>query len=68
MVYNYLLDLYQLIDQRIEESRQLKVKALEGSSDEQYENGRLEVLEEFKAFLVKKYHGKLPRRLRTKTD
>jgi hypothetical protein len=63
MVYSYLLDLYKVLDQRKEH---IEFKISQVSNDlekQQYEQGRLTVINEFKDFLTTHYHAKLPRRM-----
>jgi len=65
MSHTYLIDLYDLIDQRLEE-----ITCEQNSSDSRTEQdflkGRSECLIEFKQFLVTHYNRKLPRRIRGK--
>jgi hypothetical protein len=63
MVYSYLLDLYKVLDQR---KKHIELKISQVSTDlekQQYEQGRLTVINEFKDFLTTHYHAKLPRRM-----
>jgi hypothetical protein len=66
MSHTYLINLYDMIDQRIEEaSKELR----SGTSDRggiRFQQGRCEVLTEFKQFLAERYNKKLPRRIRNK--
>ena len=67
MSHTYLIDIYNLIDGRLEEvSSELKRIELNGGDETAYLKGRFESLEEFKAFLIFNYDIKLPRRLRGK--
>ena len=69
MSHTYLIDLYDLIDQRLEEvTSELKTEnSISGSRTEpDYLRGRSECLLEFKQFLATHYNSKLPRRLRGK--
>ena len=67
MSYNYLLNLYKALDQRIVDiSHDLE-------KDSQYNNvkfhqGRIDCLKEFHAYLQQNYDRKLPRRLQQKTN
>jgi hypothetical protein len=63
MVYNYLLDLYQVLAERKKEIERLGDTSSPSSEDEQYNQGRILVLDDFTAFLRKNYHAKLPRRM-----
>ena len=66
MSHTYLLDLYELIDQRMEEaSRDLCSETFDGAGT-RFQQGRCEVLTEFKQFLAERYNKKLPRRIRNK--
>ena len=66
MSHTYLLDLYELIDQRIEEaSKELRSRS-SGEGGTRFQQGRCEVLTEFKQFLAERYNRKLPRRIRNK--
>ena len=63
MVYNYLLDLYNILGERRKE--------LEGQNDDsssldakEYLRGQITAIDEFKQFLQDNYHDKLPRRKR----
>ncbi len=64
MSHTYLIDLYELIDQRLEKAE--RESSLEGSAGTgaAFQKGRSEVLMEFKDFLATHYNSKLPRRLR----
>ena len=61
MSYNYLLDLYQLLDSRLELLED-KINDAQKSTAE-FDQGRYDCLLEFKQFLRDHYHHKLPRRL-----
>ena len=66
MSHTYLIDLYDLIDQRIEEaSEELRSGKSDGGGT-RFQQGRCEILTEFKQFLAKRYNQKLPRRIRNK--
>lgn len=66
MSHTYLIDLYDLIDQRMEEaSRELRSGTCDGGGT-RFQQGRCEVLAEFKQFLAECYNRKLPRRIRNK--
>lgn len=69
MSHTYLIDLYDLIDQRFEEvACELKMNhsAPESEAEPDYLKGRSDSLVEFKQFLATHYNSKLPRRLRGK--
>ena len=63
MVYNYLLDLYQLLNKR-KENIELQISALSNDSEtlRNYQ-GRLKAIADFNDFLTAQYHSKLPRRI-----
>jgi hypothetical protein len=64
MSYTYLLDLYALIEER---TGQASAKHTNGDLDElsaEFEKSRIEILQEFRAFLTENYNSKLPRRIR----
>ena len=66
MSHTYLIDLYQLIDQRLEDverENNLERSTARGAA---FQKGRAEVLREFKQFLAAHYNSKLPRRLKQK--
>ena len=63
MVYNYLLNLYQVLDKR-KEDIELEISQLSNESKMLHcQKGRLVVINEFKDFLTASYHEKLPRRI-----
>jgi hypothetical protein len=65
MAYNYLLELYQTIAERQRDAR----AAADGpEADREYHRGRLEALDALDRFLKDNYHGRLPRRIRTRID
>jgi hypothetical protein len=61
MVYNYLLDLYKMLEERKKELG--GEKSLSSDSNE-YQRGQLAAIREFTSFLKDNYHEKLPRRMR----
>ena len=63
MVYNYLLDLYQVLAERKNEIERLNHESSNSSEREQYRRGRLFAINDFTEFLKKNYHAKLPRRV-----
>lgn len=66
MSHTYLLELYELIDQRMEEaSEELRSGTSDGGGT-RFQQGRCEVLSEFKQFLAERYNRKLPRRIKNK--
>lgn len=68
MSHTYLLDLYELIDQRlraIEDDLQIQDSS---AGDVAFLQGRAVTLMEFKQFLKSGYNIKLPRRLRGQSE
>ena len=63
MVYNYLLDLYQVLAQRKKEIARQSGEPFDSPEAEQYHQGRLSAIDDFTAFLRNNYHAKLPRRM-----
>jgi len=67
MSYNYLLNLYKALDQRIADiSHDLEKDSQD--NNEKFHQGRLDCLKEFNAYLQQNYDRKLPRRLQQKTN
>ncbi len=66
MSHTYLIDLYALIQKRMEETTEEMNILAEENSDVEFQQGRLDTLCEFKQFLAGKYTNKLPRRIRGK--
>ncbi len=66
MSHTYLIDLYALIQKRMEETTEEMNVLAEESSDVEFQQGRLDTLCEFKRFLAENYSNKLPRRIRGK--
>lgn len=66
MAYIYLFNLYDMIDLHIQEAQD--IIAQEGHSPEQirYQEGRVDILKEFKAYLTENMNNKLPRRMQKK--
>jgi len=64
MAYIYLLNLYEKIDNKLIEAK----RDLENTSNEpenkSFLKGRIQVLSEFKEFLIKNLNSKLPRKIR----
>ncbi len=63
MVYNYLLDLYQVLAERKNEIERQSGGPFESPETEQFHRGRLTALNDFATFLKENYHTKLPRRI-----
>jgi len=63
MVYNYLLDLYQVLAERKNEIERQSGGPSESPETEQLHQGRLTALNDFATFLKNNYQTKLPRRM-----
>lgn len=70
MAYNYLLELYESIEHRLEDTLDnLEQKSEELSEDQiRFHEGRKEILEEFHEFLQSNYHRLLPRKIRERVE
>jgi hypothetical protein len=64
MAYVYLLDLYTFIDQRLAESVTALGEADRDSGETSFHKGRIAALSDFKVFLRRDFHSKLPRKIR----
>jgi hypothetical protein len=64
MVYNYLLDLYEILEQRKNELESGKALSVDSSESKEYLRGQINAVVEFTSFLKENYHEKLPRRMR----
>ncbi len=64
MAYIYLLDLYKIIDEKLNKAK----KCVDNTSNEpektKFQQGRIQALTEFKEFLTNNLNSKLPRRIR----
>jgi hypothetical protein len=66
MSHTYLIDLYDLIEQEtVMASEELK-SCDNDKAGKSFQQGRLDILSEFKRFLADHYNSKLPRRIRNK--
>ena len=63
MSYSYLLDLYQALDDRLNQIAEEQNKSSSNGQDQQFLMGRHDCLVEFKDFLQRNYQHKLPRRI-----
>lgn len=63
MVYNYLLELYKILDRRQEEIARAEKAIPSDHRLSEFNRGRKRAIEKFRVFLQDKYHAKLPRRL-----
>lgn len=66
MSHTYLIDLYDLIDSRLEDVARASSAKISTGTDTFFQKGRSEALLECKQFLAEQYNSKLPRRLRGK--
>jgi len=64
MAYIYLLNLYETIDRRLEETKALISKEQKTGEDIRILEGRRDVLLEIKQFLFDTLNHKLPKRIR----
>ncbi len=64
MAYIYLLNLYEKIDHRLNETKALKPEEEKTLSEIRFLEGKLDVLSEFKQFLFDNLNQKLPKRIR----
>ena len=64
MAYIYLLDIYKLIDQRIEDAKSAMGGISADPNEIKYQEGRVTALTDFKEYLIQTLNPKLPRRVR----
>ena len=64
MAYVYLLDLHQLVDQRLAEAVQSVDDPANNPGEIRFHQGRIAILSDFKDFLTENLNPKLPRRIR----
>ena len=64
MSYVYLLDLYQIINLRIEAANQLKNNITNDPGMIKFQEGRIEILSDINEFLINNLNPKLPHALR----
>ncbi len=64
MAYVYLLDLHQLVDQRLAEAVQSADNITNNLGEIRFHQGRIAFLLDFKDFLTENLNPKLPRRIR----
>jgi hypothetical protein len=64
MAYIYLLDIYKLIDQRIEDAKAAMGHVSGDPVETKYQEGRIKALSDFKGYLIQNFNPKLPRRIR----
>lgn len=63
MVYNYLLNLYQALDNRQQEIEVELSRLIDDKEQLEFMHGRLAAISEFRSFIHDKYQSKLPRRI-----
>lgn len=66
MSHTYLIDLYTLIDERLEDAAQENQREKSTENELLFRKGRTEALTEFKKFLTDSYNNKLPRKIRNR--
>ena len=66
MSHTYLIDLYELIEERLKKIEVAAVDEHQNLGENNFLQGRREVLLEFRLFLARHYNSKLPRRLRNR--
>ena len=64
MSYNYLIDIYKLIDQRIEDARVALESHPGRRLEKKFQEGRIKALTDFKNYLIENLNPRLPRRIR----
>jgi len=65
MSYSYLLDLYKVLDERINRIDSEKSPDITHPNEREYLQGRRDCLVDFKKYLEENYHHKLPRRIQS---
>jgi hypothetical protein len=68
MAYIYLLDLYKLIDQRLEDAHSSIGELAGDPMEKKFHEGRIRALLDFKDYLTENLNPKLPRRIRQTYD
>jgi len=63
MVYNYLLDLYRILEIRKKEISAHLPRTTDSEQPLDYAQGRLDAVTEFESYLRETFHSKLPRRM-----
>ena len=64
MAYVYLLDLHQLVDQRLAKADEIAENTTNNPGEIKFHQGRIAILLDLKKFLTEKLNPKLPRRFR----
>ena len=68
MAYIHLLDIYNLIDQRLADANSSIGELADEPMGTRFQEGRIRALSEFKDYLTKNLNPKLPRRIRQTYD
>ncbi|MBA4366583.1 MAG: hypothetical protein C0403_02975 [Desulfobacterium sp.] len=63
MSHNYLLDIYQRVDQRLLSEAAALTEYEAGQFGRRFSEGRIQALNSFKAYLSRNFDEKLPRRI-----
>ncbi len=65
MAYNYLIDLYENIKNRLKEAKESLEESRKGQDEREtaYQEGRVELLTELESFLESNYNRLLPRKI-----
>ncbi len=66
MSHTYLIDLYELIEQRLQKIAEESSHGTGQGEGARGLQGRFEILTEFKQFLAEHYNSKLPRRIKNR--
>ncbi len=66
MSYVYLLDIHKLIEQKIAEASQSIENTENDPGKTKYLEGQIDILSDFKVFLIENLNPKLPRAIREK--
>ena len=64
MAYIYLLDIYELIDQRVADAQAAMENGSGDPNEQKYQEGRIKALTDFQDYLTTHINPKLPRRIR----
>ena len=64
MAYTYLLDLYELIDQRLKDAHSSIAELVDDPIETKFQEGRIRALLDFKDYLTDNLNPKLPGRIR----
>ena len=66
MAYTYLLNLYEIIDEKLNKAKKCVDIVLNEPEKAKFQEGRIKAISEFKEFLTNNLNSKLPRRIRQK--